>query len=88
MTESYQLTLHLLAVHEDLSTVAKMVGDLMRRFSIKRVTDFTKLLKEKETPEELQSLIDMVAKEYKVNSKGAMKFISDLIDLKISVGAV
>lgn len=88
MNEALQLQITILALNEDLSSIAKMVSSLMKQFSISRMGDLMKLMKEKQLPSELESLLDVVKKEYKVNSKTALKFVTDLIDLKISLGAV
>lgn len=73
---------------EDLAAVARMVKKMMSKFSINKKVDWNNLNADEENMS-FQRALDRVAKavskDFQINDKGAKKFISQMVDMRLSV---
>lgn len=75
---------------EDLAMVAKAVTAMMKQFKIRKKVDWNKLLKggDKAFDKAMTQMVELVSKDFRINDKGARDFITKMVDLKLSVGAI
>ena len=77
------------AIIEDLASVALAVKKMMAKFQIVKKVDWNKLMADREENDPfkraLERVAKLVSKDFHINTKGAEKFINQMVDMRISV---
>lgn len=84
-----QINWEVIEMHEDLAAAASAVKKMMAKFQVVKKVDWNKLMagREENTPfkRALERVAKLVSKDFQINNKGAEKFISQMVDMRISV---
>ena len=84
-----QVNWDVIMANEDLASVALAVKKMMAKFQVLKKVDWNKLMADQEEnvpfKRALERVAKMVSKDFQVNTKGAEKFINQMVDMRISV---
>lgn len=83
-----QVNWDVIMANEDLASVARAVKKMMSKFGIQKKVDWNKLKADQDnTPfvRAVDRVAKMVSKDFQINKEGAVKFIGQMVDMRLSV---